>query len=81
MEGTQAACSSSYGEDCACNNEGQCEHDVSAVGLKKSRINSQFQELQMFKDLPGERGQHGVLGQVSEEENKKETDIRNFTSK
>lgn len=43
---------------------GQYGHDV---------VNLQFEELQMFKDLPGQCGQHGVLGQVSEGENEKET--------
>lgn len=30
----------------------------------------------MFKDLPGQRGQHGVLGQVSEGQSEKETKVR-----
>lgn len=31
----------------------------------KQKFNSQFQEIQVFKDLPGQRGQHGILGQIS----------------
>lgn len=52
----------------------------SHVGV--SRVDSQFNELQMLKDLPGQWGQLGVLGQVSEEEKKKETGetrVTNFT--
>ncbi len=43
-------------------------------------VNLQFKELQVFEDLPGQYGQHGVLGQISEGENEKEIDVRNFTS-
>ena len=30
----------------------------------------------MFKDLPGQCGQHGILGEVSAREGKKEIQIR-----
>ena len=62
-----------YCDSCG-KSEGQCEHDVSA---RRQGVNSQFQQLQMFKHLPGECGQIGVLGQVSEGGNKKETHVTN----
>lgn len=31
----------------------------------KRNLNLQFDELQMFKDLPGQSGQHWILGQIS----------------